>query len=204
MHKNIVHGVIISVVAGIFLFVALTFPSRYQDRVHTIDKEVEKLKGKVEILAKETQKNTIPVHTVTEVQTEKPPSDPYKNAQTGATDYWFTNISTRDTVPRHFRVEGKMKKQPIEHLWLAVEVGGLIWLKEPEIKIVGTRWVGQVYEGGSPPKGKFILALYEVNERGHRKIMEWLNSGHKVGHYPGLPAITGGRKVAAVDLRLGT
>ena len=97
-----------------------------------------------------------------------------------------------------------MKKQSLKHLWLAVEVGGLIWPKEPEVKIEDTRWIGQVYEGGSPPQGKFILALYEVNAEGHHKIMEWLNSGHRVGHYPGLPAIAGGKRVAAVDLRLGT
>lgn len=205
MRNNIIQGVIISVIASVFIFLVINFPSRYSDQVHSIDKDVANLKGKVEILGKGTEKNIVPHQASPIVQMKRPPLDVPKIAENGSQNYWFTNLKVRDVVPRHFRVEGKMKKWPDNHLWLAVEVGGLVWPKEPEVKVdKNGRWMGEVYEGGSPPQGKFVLALYEVDMQGHQKIIEWMKNGHQHGYYQGLHTLAGGRKVAAVDLRLGS
>ena len=108
-----------------------------------------------------------------------------------------------DLVSRLFRARGAVDGLPSGwHLYLAVEIGDLIWPKEPEVIIEGTSWSGEVCEGGSPPNGRFSLSLYAVNQEGHRRIMKWLENGRRTGHYPGLREIEGSRRLHQINLQL--
>lgn len=107
-----------------------------------------------------------------------------------------------DFVLRVFDAKGTIRGLPSNFsLWLVVEHSNLSWPKGP-IKISKGSWAGRVYEGGSPPKGSFSLALYMVNSDGSQKITEWLESGRKSGYYPGFMEIKGGTLLDRIDLKL--
>jgi hypothetical protein len=108
----------------------------------------------------------------------------------------------RDLVPRLFRAEGTTDNLPAgQQLLLAVEIGGLIWPKG-KVQVHGRSWVSQVYEGGSPPNGKFALSLYLVSDRGYDEVDLWLEHGKRTGDYPGLGHVEDGVKLHSITLRL--
>ena len=77
-----------------------------------------------------------------------------------------------------------------------------MWPKEPEVMMSGTSWSGEVYEGGTPPHGRFALSLYVVDSDGHRRLMTWLDNGRRTGDYPGLREVKGGQRLHSIKLRL--
>jgi hypothetical protein len=108
----------------------------------------------------------------------------------------------RDLVPRLFRAEGTIDRVPAgQHLLLVVQVGGLMWPKG-EVQVRNTSWTSEVYEGGSPPKGNFTLALYLVSDKGYDEIAAWLERGKLTGDYPGLARLQDGVRLHSVRLRL--
>lgn len=87
-------------------------------------------------------------------------------------------------------------------LWLVVEIGNLKWPKEPGINISGNRWFGDALEGGTPPDGRFTLALYVTGKVGHEQIKKWITHGHRSGIYPGLLNIKDAKRLDSVNLYL--
>lgn len=105
-----------------------------------------------------------------------------------------------DVVSRSFRAKGSIDKLPSgSHLYLAVEVEGLVW---PKVEVAGTPWSGEVYEGGEPPEGRFDLVLYLIEDEGHRRIMAWLENGKRTGDYPGFRELLGSQRLHGIKLRL--
>jgi len=108
----------------------------------------------------------------------------------------------RDLVPRVFQAEGTVDNLPAgQQLLLVVEIGGLMWPKG-KVQVTGSSWVSEVYEGGSPPNGKFTLSLYLVSDRGYGEITTWLERGRRTGDYPGLGRIGDATRLHSVKLRL--
>jgi hypothetical protein len=94
-----------------------------------------------------------------------------------------TNMSK---VSRHFKVSGTISG-PIRHLWLVERIGEQHWPKEPELSPSKGRWQGEVFEGGQPPEGTFEILLMDVSADTAKRFMEWLQTGHRTGSYPGIP-----------------
>lgn len=111
---------------------------------------------------------------------------------------------TDETVGRSFQITGELINIPDgEHVWLAIEIGNLMWIKEPEVPSSDRRWSRNIVEGGSPPGGRFNLCLLRVTSEGHHFILNWLDHGKKTGDYPGIAGIPGSSKLDIVsNLRL--
>jgi hypothetical protein len=61
------------------------------------------------------------------------------------------------------------------HLWLAVEVNGYIWPKEPELDVgPDGEWAAFVFQDG--PEMPFSLDLLVVDENTHLKFMTWIHN----------------------------
>ena len=90
------------------------------------------------------------------------------------------------SVPRHFQAEGSVDNLLAgQHLFLVVEIEGLIWPKG-EAQVKNAYWTCEVYEGGSPPDGRFTLSLFLVSGKGYDEINTWLERGKMTDDYPGL------------------
>ena len=85
------------------------------------------------------------------------------------------------SVPRAFRCAGSASDVGANvHLWLAIEVNGLIWPKEGQIlPDESGSWTATVFEDGATDI--FCLSLLAADRRGHKKIEAWLNSGKDPG-----------------------
>jgi hypothetical protein len=93
------------------------------------------------------------------------------------------------TVTRAFTAEGTLEDIPEDrHVWLAVEVEGLLFPKEPEVS-VEPHWLEQSVESGDPPGGTLSLVLLMVDESGQRQIENWLAHGRSSGEFAGLGEI---------------
>lgn len=109
---------------------------------------------------------------------------------------------SRSAVSRHFQVEGTVNNMTADqHLILAIRVDGLLWPKG-EVQMNGSIWKSEVHENGNPPRGKFTLELYRVENNGYDEIITWLARGEQTGHYPGLRKINNGVKLHSIKLRL--
>lgn len=104
-----------------------------------------------------------------------------------------------DTLNRAFQCSGSATGAGADsHLWLAVEIGGRIWVKEGEIKPdANNRWEHTVYEDGSPPR--FSLSLLVANDKANSVINDWFLTGQATGQYSELRVIQGTRRLARVD-----
>jgi hypothetical protein len=91
------------------------------------------------------------------------------------------------TVPRDFAVEGTVYGDPIRNLWLVEKIGSNHWPKEPRLQPKNNRWQGEVFEGGHPPQGQFVLLLVDVSNQTSQMFESWLRRGHETGSYPGIP-----------------
>ena len=108
----------------------------------------------------------------------------------------------RDLVPRRFQAQGTIDRLPAgQHLLLVVEVGGLMWPKG-EVQVRNTSWTSEVYEGGTPPDGRFTLSLYLVSDQGYDEVAAWLERGRLTGDYPGLGQIKDSVRLHSIQLRL--
>lgn len=106
-------------------------------------------------------------------------------------------------VSRSFMAEGTLEDIPEDrHAWLAVQVGNLLFPKEPEIGLEH-HWLKQSVEAGDPPGGRFSLVLLTVDPAGQARIERWLAEGVAGGGFAGLTQIPGSTKLdAATDLSL--
>jgi hypothetical protein len=92
-------------------------------------------------------------------------------------------------VGRSFTVSGEHIDLPKDyHVWLAVEIGTLLWPKEPEVPTADKKWSVKVVEGGNPPGGLFSLSLFQVSPEGNQFIVRWHKHGQRTGDFPGLNA----------------
>jgi hypothetical protein len=89
------------------------------------------------------------------------------------------------------------------HLWLAVEVNGLIWPREPELEGgQGGKWTATVYEDGA--RSAFSLTLLVADEPAHTRIGEWITRGkNERGNYKQMDWFEGTMRLDRIDdLRL--
>lgn len=70
------------------------------------------------------------------------------------------------------------------------------------IQPVDGTWSAEVYEGGSPPNGRFTLSLFLVSEKGYEEVEAWLERGKRTGDYPGIGRIRDSVKLHSIRLRL--
>jgi hypothetical protein len=133
------------------------------------------------------------------IGTYSPPPPPEKKRPTGQ----ILSPESGQRVPRAVRVEGTLSDIPTEyHIWLAVQIGNLLWPKEPEIPSKDYHWSQRIVEG-DPPGGRFSLALVMVDSHGQRIIKEWIKDGRSTGDWPGLFDISGTKLHVVQDLVLG-
>jgi hypothetical protein len=87
-------------------------------------------------------------------------------------------------------------------LWLAVEVGGLVWPKESRVVVDqdGT-WSVTVFEDGAA--SEFAVGLFLGDSAVDGWILKWLQRGRRTGNYQECKGIPGARRLDRVDgLRL--
>lgn len=108
-----------------------------------------------------------------------------------------------ETVLRTFKCSGVVTgMQPRLSLWLAVEVGDLVWPKESKVAPdQDNKWGATVFEDGAT--NTFSVALFVADSKVDRRIGKWLEAGRSTGNYSELRGIPGARRIARVDgLRL--
>jgi hypothetical protein len=111
-----------------------------------------------------------------------------------------------EQVPRSFLVDGTLSRKIPRgrHVWLAVQLGNLLFPKEPELPRRDLHWAQEIVEGGDPPGASFSVALLMVDRNGHRAIEEWLARGREGEGFPGMEEIPGSEKLSVVrQLTLG-
>jgi hypothetical protein len=102
-------------------------------------------------------------------------------------------------IHRSFTVEGTLSSVPDDrHVWVVVQIGNLLFPKEPEIPATDRHWAQDVVEGGGLPGGRLSLALFVVDRVGNRQIETWLEHGRSTGDYPGLTGIRHGIRLDVV------
>ncbi len=107
-----------------------------------------------------------------------------------------------DRVPRSFEVRGRTAQPAAgHHLWVFVQVGRFLFPKA-EATVDGHAWRATITEDGSPPGGKFFLALYDVGAEAHSRITEYKRKARASGSSPAWTDVTGASRVARVSLRL--
>lgn len=117
----------------------------------------------------------------------------------------FDEPQTDEAVGRTIRCAGVVNGlQPGLSLWLAVEVGNLVWPKENKVLPDETnKWCVHIFEDGVSEQ--FAVSLYVADTSADRRIKEWLEAGRHTGKYSELPGIPGARRLARIDgLRLKT
>jgi hypothetical protein len=117
----------------------------------------------------------------------------------------FNEPQANETVGRTIRCSGVVTGlQPGLNLWLAVEVGGLIWPKENKVlPDEANKWDVPIFEDGVTEQ--FSVSLFVADTSADRRIKEWLEAGRRTGKYSELRGIPGARRLARVDgLRLKT
>jgi hypothetical protein len=108
-----------------------------------------------------------------------------------------------EAVGRTFKCSGVVTGlQPGLSLWLAVEVGDLVWPKESKVTPdQDNKWSAMVFEDGAAQT--FAVALYIADSKVDKRIGKWLEAGRSRGTYSELRGIPGARRLARVDgLRL--
>jgi hypothetical protein len=115
----------------------------------------------------------------------------------------ITDPQPDQIVGRTFQCSGIVTgMQPGLSLWLAVEVGGLVWPKESKVGIdKDNRWSVTIFEDGTAEV--FSVALFVADAGVDKRISGWLETGRRTGTYSELRGIPGARRIARVDgLRL--
>ena len=97
-------------------------------------------------------------------------------------------------VTRTFQVNGIISDLPQGHsLWLAIQVGDLIWPKEPKITPTAAKWFATISEGGSPPNGRFSVVLLATSPSATTELEKWFRRGDFAGiskhKIPGMTAL---------------
>ena len=82
--------------------------------------------------------------------------------------------SARQSVDRKIECSGWAKDLAAGvHLWLATEVGGLLWPKGSEVYLGSDgRWSKTIFEDGAV--AEFSLSLFVANSDAHKAILKWL------------------------------
>lgn len=117
----------------------------------------------------------------------------------------FNAPQPNETVGRTIRCSGVVTGlQPGLNLWLAVEVGDLVWPKESKVlPDEANNWYVTIFEDGVTEQ--FAVSLFIADTSADQHIKEWLEAGRRTGRYGELRGIPGARRLARVDgLRLKT
>ncbi|HMW18282.1 MAG TPA: hypothetical protein PLR94_15500 [Accumulibacter sp.] len=91
------------------------------------------------------------------------------------------------SVGRKFTVTGTTAQLSDDrYLWLGVQIGQLVWPKEPRLRNEDKSWSQTVHEGGTPPSGAFTLVLFQVSADGDAYLTNWFTTGQRTGDWPGI------------------
>jgi hypothetical protein len=103
-----------------------------------------------------------------------------------------------EQVTQEFTVEVSLSAiPPGHHVWIAVQVGNLLWPKDPEVPAQTQRKTYPIREFGTPGE-RFSLALLMVDAAGNDQILAWFENGQKTGSYPGFTTVRGSMQLDAV------
>ena len=96
----------------------------------------------------------------------------------------FDQPQPNEAVGRTIRCSGIVTGlQPGLNLWLAVEVGNLVWPKENKVlPDVTNKWCVHIFEDGVTEQ--FALSLFVADTSADRRIQEWLEAGRRTGTCP--------------------
>lgn len=164
-----------------------------------ISSELERLQKELRILDENIQKRVDVVQERVETLSAEPPAPievQGNAAQNGGT---ITHPNSGAEVGSQFLARGSVTLENRETAWLAVRVGGLYWPKEPSITESGV-WQRTIYEGGTP--GRKALALVIVDDELNDVILQWFETGHRTGSYPGLNLGSRARVIAEIPFVL--
>ena len=112
----------------------------------------------------------------------------------------MNKISGKISRPKEGETPGKKKiecagtvskfhKESGLHLWLAVEVNGFIWPKEPESDVNPSgEWTAPIFQDG--PEAPFSIDLLVVNDRTHQDFSSWIR-GAAFRSWPGPTVLSG-------------
>ena len=114
---------------------------------------------------------------------------------TGTIDY----PETGQVVRRTFKCSGTVAgMQRGLSLWLAVEVGPLVWPKESVVTPdQDNKWSATVFEDGASEA--FAVGLYVGDSTVDIRIRNWFEVGKRTGIYSELKGIPGARRVARIE-----
>lgn len=106
------------------------------------------------------------------------------------------------TVPNTFDCTGTItgfNEGEGVHVWVAVEVNGLIWPKERQLKLgKDGSWSIRVFEDGSG--SKFSLVLIAADEAANARIEEWFARGRSAGgKFDSMSMVDGMNRLDRVD-----
>jgi Domain of unknown function (DUF4062) len=115
----------------------------------------------------------------------------------------FSKPRPNSKVGRTIECSGVVKGlQPGSNLWLAVEIGDLVWPKEAKVLPRDNKWSAPIFEDGATKQ--FSVSLLVADATADARLRKWLEAGLKAGgKYSELRGIPGTRRLARVDgLRL--
>lgn len=96
-------------------------------------------------------------------------------------------LEPNEQVSRRISVTCALRSVPSDRTaWLACRIAELLWPKvaiEPDART----GLGEatIYEGGSPPSGRFEICLLAVGATTHRDFVRWQRGGEESGDFPG-------------------
>ena len=100
-----------------------------------------------------------------------------------------------------FSVQGTLRGIPKDrHVWIAVQVGNLIW---PKAEIINRHrsWLKELSHAGRSGD-KFAVVLLLVGKEGENQILNWYRLGEKTGNFPGIKEIAESTVLDIVQLRV--
>jgi hypothetical protein len=109
-----------------------------------------------------------------------------------------------EAVPRTFTCSGVVTGlQSGLGLWLAIEVGDLVWPREGKVvPDPDNKWSAPVFHDPVVQDGaidRFAVSLFVADSKVDRRIGKWLEAGRSTGLYAGLRGLPGARRIARVD-----
>jgi len=177
--KRFATGSLIGVVAGLVVFFVtylIMAPSSLEKQINELANRISKLEGQFQMFTDLRNEFQNLQKDVSTVQTELGITPP----ATGR----IISPSQDSKVSRNFTYEVEINNPSSKKFYyLANEVSGEYW---PKARVIppsnGGRITGQINEGGNPPNGIFYIVLFEVTEKEHQQIRNWLRGPD----FPGL------------------
>jgi hypothetical protein len=110
----------------------------------------------------------------------------------------ITNPKENDKVDRSFICQGRVTCDDTQILWVFFEISSELWAKAKIDIMPDKTFSVSVFEGGTPPDGKFKVAVYAVSKKANRDIEERF----LVGNIHGTQKLRGTYECSKVNVTL--